>query len=117
LIIGGCSGGCSDDGGSAQENEGKDSNIQDKEGREIEEQFDNMYPLTGIETNDAVDGRPIGVMVNNHAEARPQSGLSQADIVFEILAEARITRLLALYQSEIPDVVGPVRSAREYYFT
>lgn len=55
-------------------------------------------------------------MINNHAAARPQSGLSEADIVFEILAEGTITRFLALYQSELPEVVGPVRSAREYYF-
>jgi hypothetical protein len=111
LIVAGCS---SDDGG-AQDNEGKDSSLQDK--TEKEEQFTDVYPLTGLGTNEGADQRTIGVMVNNHREARPQTGLSQADIVFEILAEARITRLLALYQSEIPETVGPVRSAREYYFT
>ncbi|GAB3804658.1 DUF3048 domain-containing protein [Virgibacillus kimchii] len=111
LIFAGCSG----ESGEAQDNEGKDSSLQDK--TEKEEQFDEVYPLTGLGTNDGADQRTIGVMVNNHKEARPQTGLSKADIVFEILAEARITRLLALYQSEIPEVVGPVRSAREYYFT
>lgn len=75
-----------------------------------------IYPLTGEETNEAADRRIISVMVNNHAAARPQSGLTEADIVFEILAEGDITRFLALYQSEQPEVVGPVRSAREYYF-
>ncbi|MFA1819419.1 DUF3048 domain-containing protein [Virgibacillus oceani] len=114
LIFAGCS---NDDEDETQSNEGKDSNLENKADKEAEEQFDNMYPLTGIGTNEAIDNRTIGVMVNNHTQARPQSGLSDADIVFEILAEARITRLLALYQSEIPDVVGPVRSAREYYFT
>lgn len=73
-------------------------------------------PLTGIVTDNAVDQSPVSVMVNNHSDARPQSGLSQADIVFEILAEGNITRFLAIYQSDFPDVVGPVRSAREYYF-
>lgn len=77
---------------------------------------DYQYPLTGLYTNDPVDGRIIAVMINNHTEARPQSGLSQADIVFEILAEANITRFLALFQSEVPEMIGPVRSAREYYF-
>lgn len=76
----------------------------------------NVYPLTGIETNEDTTDRAIGVMVNNHPAARPHSGLSKADIVFEILAEGGITRFLALFQSEQPDVVGPVRSAREYYF-
>lgn len=92
----------------------KDTNRDDKE--ETAVQGENMYPLTGQYTNNPVDNRIIGVMVNNHNQARPQSGLSKADIVFEILAEARITRFLALFQSEIPELVGPVRSAREYYF-
>ncbi|RDW18969.1 DUF3048 domain-containing protein [Oceanobacillus chungangensis] len=75
----------------------------------------NRYPLTGISTEEAVNQRTVGVMMNNHQSARPQTGLSQADIVFEILAEGMITRFLALYQSEMPDTIGPVRSAREYY--
>jgi molybdopterin converting factor small subunit len=83
---------------------------------EQEELYKNTYPLTGIGTNDAVDQRIIAVMVNNHSLARPQTGLSKADVVFEILAEGMITRFLALYQSEQPEVVGPVRSAREYYY-
>lgn len=77
---------------------------------------ENTFPFTGIDTDESVDQRPIAVMVNNHPKARPQSGLSQADIVFEVLAEGNITRFLAIYQSEQPEVVGPVRSAREYYF-
>ncbi|GAA0430131.1 DUF3048 domain-containing protein [Lentibacillus halophilus] len=74
------------------------------------------YPLTGVKTDQPVDNRMVGVMVNNHRKARPQTGISKADIVFEVLAEGTITRFLAMYQSETPDVVGPVRSAREYYF-
>jgi Protein of unknown function (DUF3048) N-terminal domain/Protein of unknown function (DUF3048) C-terminal domain len=54
-------------------------------------------------------------MVNNHLKARPQSGLSKADIVYEVLAEGNVTRFLAIFQSEQPDVIGPVRSARGYY--
>src|SRR5699024_10306702 len=63
-----------------------------------------------------VDRRPGSVMVNNHQAARPQSGLSKADLIFEILAEGSITRFLAIFQSEQPEIVGPVRSAREYFF-
>src|SRR5690625_2031129 len=77
----------------------------------------NTFPLTGIETEEEVTNRAIAVMVNNHPQARPQSGLSKADIVFEMLTEGNITRFLAIYQSTPPEVVGPVRSAREYYFT
>jgi len=61
---------------------------------------------------------PLGVMIENHAEARPQSGLSRADIVYEAVAEGGITRLLAVYYcaaSAQDLMVGPVRSARTYY--
>jgi hypothetical protein len=54
-------------------------------------------------------------MVNNHWKARPQSGLHKADIVYEVLAEGELTRLLAIFQSEMPEKIGPVRSARDYY--
>jgi hypothetical protein len=59
--------------------------------------------------------RPVAVMINNHSEARPQSGLNSADIVFEALAEGGITRYLAIFWSETPEKVGPIRSARQYY--
>ncbi|WP_226035435.1 DUF3048 domain-containing protein [Aquibacillus saliphilus] len=78
--------------------------------------FKNVYPYSGVPTNDEVTDRAVAVMVNNHPKARPQTGLTKADIVFEILAEGNITRLMAIFQSEKPDVVGPVRSARPYYF-
>ncbi|WP_349409302.1 DUF3048 domain-containing protein [Pseudalkalibacillus sp. SCS-8] len=73
------------------------------------------FPLTGIGTDEALHPRVIGVMINNAPEARPQSGLHKADLVYEVLAEGRITRMLALFQSEQPDQIGPVRSARDYY--
>jgi hypothetical protein len=80
-----------------------------------EETFSSMFPLTGVATNDDTDYRAVAVMVNNHWNARPQSGLHKADIVYEVLAEGELTRFLAIFQSEKPDVVGPVRSARDYY--
>lgn len=55
------------------------------------------------------------VMVDNHHQAYPQSGLDKADMVFEILAEGGITRFMALYYHRKADKIGPVRSAR-YYF-
>ncbi|KAA9024348.1 DUF3048 domain-containing protein [Niallia endozanthoxylica] len=73
------------------------------------------FPLTGIGSAETVDGRAIAVMVNNHPKSRPQSGLYKADIVYEILAEGNVTRFLAIFQSEQPDIIGSVRSAREYY--
>jgi hypothetical protein len=72
-------------------------------------------PLTGMGTNERIDRRPIMVMVNNVAAARPQSGLDKADIVYEVLAEGEITRFLAIYHSQKPNVIGPVRSIRPYF--
>ncbi|UFT99919.1 DUF3048 domain-containing protein [Radiobacillus kanasensis] len=87
-----------------------------KETEPVEEEPKFVYPFTGIKTNEQVNNRAVAVMVNNYYKARPQTGLSKADIVFEILAEGNITRFIAFFQSQQPEVVGPVRSAREYYF-
>lgn len=59
--------------------------------------------------------RPVAVMTNNHAAARPTSGLSKADLVFETIAESGITRFMAIYWSQGPTKVGPIRSARQYF--
>jgi hypothetical protein len=81
-----------------------------------EQQVDRyFYPLTGISSETRTDGRAVAVMINNHPKARPQSGLNKADLVYEILAEGDITRFLAVFQSERPANIGPVRSARDYY--
>ncbi|MBU8906398.1 DUF3048 domain-containing protein [Desertibacillus haloalkaliphilus] len=77
--------------------------------------FDYVSPLTGEGTDDSVRHRAIAVMINNAPQARPQSGVHQADLVYEVLAEGAVTRLLAMFHSEQPDVIGPVRSARGYY--
>ncbi|HEY0891895.1 MAG TPA: DUF3048 domain-containing protein, partial [Cellvibrio sp.] len=63
-----------------------------------------------------LNNRPvIGVMIENSPEARPQSGLNQAGVVFEAIAEGGITRFLTLWQDTEADYVGPVRSVRMYY--
>lgn len=59
--------------------------------------------------------RPLGVMVENSKAARPQSGLSSADVVYEAVAEGGITRFMAVFYCQDTDYVGPVRSARTYY--
>ncbi len=59
--------------------------------------------------------RPLAVIVENHPDARPQSGLSEADIVYETLAEGGITRFLAIFQTKDTQSIGPVRSARDYF--
>jgi hypothetical protein len=66
----------------------------------------------------AVRKRPYVVMIDNHPDAYPQSGLLEAAVVFEALAEYGITRLMAIYDpGAIPQVaqIGPVRSTRLYF--
>jgi len=75
------------------------------------------YPFTGEKAEGDASNRAVAVMISNQKQARPQTGLSKADIVFEMLTEGNITRFMALFQSSKPEVVGPVRSAREYFFT
>lgn len=78
-------------------------------------EFKYTFPLTGVGTDEEVDVRPYAVTINNHPSARPQSGLFQADIVYEVLAEGEITRFVAIFQSQKPENIGPVRSARGYF--
>lgn len=59
--------------------------------------------------------RPLGVAVENSKDARPQSGLSNADVVYEVVAEGGITRFLGIYYCQDANPVGPVRSARIYF--
>jgi hypothetical protein len=72
------------------------------------------FPLTGIMTDDkeATLRRTLSVKIENTPDARPQTGISSADVVYETIAEGGITRLNCLFQSQIPEEVGPVRSAR-----
>jgi hypothetical protein len=62
--------------------------------------------------------RPLTVMIENHEESRPQSGLSRADVVYEAVAEGGITRFLAVFYCGAAAeelIIGPVRSARTYF--
>jgi hypothetical protein len=54
----------------------------------------------------------LSAKIDNHEAARPQIGLDRADVVFEELVEGGLTRYLGVWQSDIPDTVGPVRSIR-----
>ena len=72
--------------------------------------------LSGLPVEPIINARPVvGVMIENSPDARPQSGLDQASVVFEAIAEGGITRFLTLFQDTQPDYVGPVRSVRPYY--
>ena len=73
-----------------------------------------IAPLTGLPDPDgAAAGRPaLSVKVENHPDARPQQGLEAADVVYEEVVEGEITRFLAVFNSAVPETVGPIRSVR-----
>jgi hypothetical protein len=74
-------------------------------------------PLTGVLVPLAEARRyPVAVMVENHPNSRPQSGLEKAGLVYEAYAEGGITRFMALYvEGDQARPIGPVRSVRTYY--
>lgn len=81
---------------------------------------DKENPINGVmmttkEYNNLIKKHPVAVTMNNHESARPQHGLTQADIVLEILAEGGITRYVSIfYQNDNIVKIGPVRSLRYY---
>ena len=73
-------------------------------------------PLTGEPVSEELAKRPVtGVIIENSPAARPQSGLNDAGVMFEAIAEGGITRFLAFYQEAQPNLIGPVRSLRSYF--
>jgi hypothetical protein len=77
-----------------------------------------LAPLTGATETDgspkaiALAGPSLAAKVDNHSAARPQVGLDRADLVFEELVEGGLTRYVAVWHSDVPDEIGPVRSIR-----
>ena len=71
-------------------------------------------PVNGLradlETN--LDHRAIAVKIDNHPDARPQSGLQEADAVLELLVEGGFTRFIAVFHDNDSEYLGPVRSIR-----
>jgi Protein of unknown function (DUF3048) N-terminal domain/Protein of unknown function (DUF3048) C-terminal domain len=70
-----------------------------------------VLPLLGT-PGSAPRRAALAVKIDDTERGRPQSGLAEADVVFEEVVEGGLTRLLAVYQSQDPETVGPVRSAR-----
>lgn len=73
-----------------------------------------VSPLTGLplQNSDSLSKRALAVKVENHPDARPQSGLNHAEVVYEELVEGGVTRFIAIYLDSEAEEIGPVRSAR-----
>lgn len=111
-------------GGNQQDGIATDElNNKNKDGLELIDPVqprDHELPLTGeLVTKDEYDEvmkrLPLAIIVENHPDARPQTGLDQADLVYESLVEGGITRFVPVFLSNQPEVVGPVRSVRKYF--
>lgn len=80
---------------------------------------DTRNPLTGERgyNEELLGNRPVMVVIENHPHSRPQWGLTSSDIVFEMVAEGGITRMLLMYAdaSRLPKKLGPIRSTRHYF--
>ena len=73
-------------------------------------------PLTGrLVSPEAAEQHPIAVMVDDHRGARPQAGFNAASVVWHAPAEGGVPRYMLVFQEQIPESVGPIRSARQYY--
>ncbi|MGF1597589.1 MAG: DUF4214 domain-containing protein [Acidimicrobiales bacterium] len=80
--------------------------------RRIDALYDEVHPLTGVATEAVADRPALAVKVDNVDRARPQAALDRADVVYEEMVEGSLTRLVAVYHSHLPEIVGPVRSVR-----
>ncbi len=75
-------------------------------------------PLSGLLVTPALAARhPIAVMVDDQADARPQSGFNAASVVWQAPAEGGIPRYMLIFGEGNPPAVGPVRSSRQYFIT
>ncbi|WP_315098916.1 DUF3048 domain-containing protein [uncultured Cellulomonas sp.] len=70
------------------------------------------WPLTGVAVAEVSTRPALAIKIENSTEARPQTGLDQADVVWEQVVEGGISRFVAVYQSQVPAEVGPIRSVR-----
>ncbi len=71
-----------------------------------------VAPLTGLPGGDASQ-RVLIAKISNSSKARPQAGINDADLVLEVIVEWGVGRWIAVFQTEYPEIVGPLRSVRE----
>jgi len=90
--------------------------VQDEAGEYQDCEFKRLLDGICVDSEEKTNPKLIAIMIENHTEARPQSGLVDASIVYEVPVEANYTRFLAIYPADVEvDKIGPVRSARPYY--
>ncbi|MFA5603355.1 MAG: DUF3048 domain-containing protein [Bacilli bacterium] len=85
----------------------------------IKNPLEKLFPKEEEKTLQIVDleskSRPFAVMIDNHDNATPHTGLQDAYIVYEMVVEGGITRLMAIFKDQETATIGPVRSSRHYF--
>lgn len=114
LLAASCSNGDSDDGEDGSEPGGSTGQSTPEGDDDSGTGAGPTAALLGMEVADptALTRPALAVKIGNTEQARPQSGIVEADVVVEEKVEGGLTRLAAIFQSEVPAEVGPVRSAR-----
>lgn len=107
LLLAGCSG-----DGDATVTTGATPDATSDRGAAPDPALPTTWPLTGVESAELANRPAIAVKIENSREARPQTGLEAADVVWEEVVEGGVTRYIAVYHSQQPEVVGPIRSVR-----
>lgn len=78
--------------------------------------INSINPYTGkILSGEQLNNKPFACIIENSKQSRPQSGLSNADFIYEIMTEGGISRFIALFNSNYVDKIGPIRSVRSYF--
>ena len=76
--------------------------------------YQSTSPFSGMPVEEEYYKRAIAVSIENSPAARPQSGINEAEIIYEFMLEGGITRFLAIFWPEVPEKIGPIRSARPF---
>lgn len=71
-----------------------------------------VWPLTGVPVDEVPERPAVSIKIENTTVARPQSGIEHADVVWENIVEFSVSRFIAVFHSDIPEEVGPIRSVR-----
>ena len=117
MIIGIVSFGCKKEEIEIVEVEVEEVTIEEVE-EEIIEKQGIPSPLSGLYgAEEKINRRPVAIMYDNHPNARWQSGLKDAEIVYEFSVEAPYTRYMGIFLMNDPESIGSIRSSRPYFVT
>ncbi|NMB44073.1 MAG: DUF3048 domain-containing protein [Clostridiales bacterium] len=124
LVLGGCNKGSKDEGAFVTEDSSEATQeVTEESLEETQVETEENIPvgyvksrLTGLHIPEEIGSkRPYALMISNIKEVNPQSGISQASVIYEALVEGGITRMMGLFEDFDSDRIGSIRSGRQYF--